>query len=198
MSAFNVEVSGGGSVRLPTAGKYCDRDIVVQATGGGDGKLPGMVERKVEFELTADELGQITAVGSHAFYYHGKLTAISLPVTVTDIERNAFEYCSALASVTLNEGLKTIGSRAFIYCYALKSITVPGSVTDISVTAFSNCSKLERVIMRGTVPPTVAENSFNSCSKLTQIIVPTGCGAAYRSATNWSKHADIIVEEGEA
>ena len=34
MSEFNIEVEGGSSVRLPTAGKYCDRDIVVTATGG--------------------------------------------------------------------------------------------------------------------------------------------------------------------
>jgi hypothetical protein len=35
MSEFNITVEGGKSVRLPTAGKYCDRDIVVTATGGG-------------------------------------------------------------------------------------------------------------------------------------------------------------------
>ena len=34
--SFNIEVESGKSVRLPTAGKYCDRDIVVTATGGGD------------------------------------------------------------------------------------------------------------------------------------------------------------------
>lgn len=40
--SFSVEVAGGTSVRLPTAGKYCDRDIIVTATGGagGDPALP--------------------------------------------------------------------------------------------------------------------------------------------------------------
>lgn len=33
--SFNITVEGGTSVRLPTAGKYCDRDIVVTAEGGG-------------------------------------------------------------------------------------------------------------------------------------------------------------------
>lgn len=32
--SFNIEVQSGSSVRLPTSGKYCDRDIVVTATGG--------------------------------------------------------------------------------------------------------------------------------------------------------------------
>lgn len=34
MSAFNITVEGGKTVRLPTAGKYCDRDIIVTANGG--------------------------------------------------------------------------------------------------------------------------------------------------------------------
>lgn len=34
--SFNIEVEGGTSVRLPTAGKYCDRDIVVTAQGGAE------------------------------------------------------------------------------------------------------------------------------------------------------------------
>lgn len=33
--SFNFEVEAGKSVKLTTAGKYCDRDIVVSATGGG-------------------------------------------------------------------------------------------------------------------------------------------------------------------
>lgn len=40
MSEFNIEVAGGSSVRLPTAGKYCDRDIVVTATGSSGGTTP--------------------------------------------------------------------------------------------------------------------------------------------------------------
>ena len=36
MSAFEFSVESGKTITLPTAGKYCDRDIVVTATGGGD------------------------------------------------------------------------------------------------------------------------------------------------------------------
>lgn len=35
--SYDITVEGGKSVRLPTAGKYCDRDIVITATGGGSG-----------------------------------------------------------------------------------------------------------------------------------------------------------------
>ena len=33
--SFNITVEGGKSVKLPTAGKYCDRNIIVTAKGGG-------------------------------------------------------------------------------------------------------------------------------------------------------------------
>lgn len=32
--SFDITVESGTSVRLPTAEKYCDRDIVITATGG--------------------------------------------------------------------------------------------------------------------------------------------------------------------
>lgn len=35
MSEHNITIEGGTSKRLKTAGKYCDRDIIVTATGGG-------------------------------------------------------------------------------------------------------------------------------------------------------------------
>lgn len=39
--SFNIEVQAGTSVRLPTAGKYCDRDIVITAIGSGsNSRLP--------------------------------------------------------------------------------------------------------------------------------------------------------------
>ena len=53
MSAFNIEVPGGKSVRLPTAGKYCDRDIVVTSLVDegtyNDGYVNGVQAEHVRF-----------------------------------------------------------------------------------------------------------------------------------------------------
>jgi hypothetical protein len=43
--SFNITVEGGKSVRLKTKGKYCDRDIVITAEGGGGGDLPAGYSR---------------------------------------------------------------------------------------------------------------------------------------------------------
>lgn len=57
MSEFNIEVAGGTSVRLPTAGKYCDRDIVITATGGGGSTEPDPRDeyQRVEYIESAEE-----------------------------------------------------------------------------------------------------------------------------------------------
>lgn len=57
MSTHNITVEGGSSVRLPTAGKYCDRDIIVTATGGGGSTEPDPRAdyQRVEYITSAEE-----------------------------------------------------------------------------------------------------------------------------------------------
>lgn len=60
MSEHNITVEGGSSVRLPTAGKYCDRDIVITAEGGSGGGqiyVDAVVEVKVGETITLASLG---------------------------------------------------------------------------------------------------------------------------------------------
>lgn len=57
MSEFNIIVDGGSSVRLQTAGKYCDRDIVVTATGGGGSPdLPPEYKRVDYIQFTGEQI----------------------------------------------------------------------------------------------------------------------------------------------
>lgn len=54
--SHNITVEGGASVRLPTAGKYCDRDIVITATGGGVVEPdPRDLYQRVEYIESAEE-----------------------------------------------------------------------------------------------------------------------------------------------
>lgn len=56
MSTHNITVQGGTSVRLKTAGKYCDRDIIITATGGGATPVdPREPYQRVEYIESAEE-----------------------------------------------------------------------------------------------------------------------------------------------
>ena len=65
MSEFNITVEGGTSVRLPTAAKYCDRDIVITAkSGGGDGDLPSGYTKVDFIEFSGKQLVDTGIVGN--------------------------------------------------------------------------------------------------------------------------------------
>jgi hypothetical protein len=103
MSEFNITVEGGSSVRLPTAGKYCDRDILVTATGGG-GTTPA---NPVIEPLSVTENGTYTAPNGVDGY-----SPIEVNVPIPDgyikpsgtlsIEENGTHDVTDKASVSVN------------------------------------------------------------------------------------------------
>lgn len=118
--------------------------------------------------------GYVTAVGQQALDY-SKLTGITIPESVTEIEQWAFQYSKSLATVTFagTPALTTIGSRAFNSCEALTSFAVPASVKTIGASAFSNCSELTTFTFAGT--PTIisiGNSAFSDCDKLTDFTIP--------------------------
>lgn len=53
--SFNIEIESGTSVRLTTAGKYCDRDIVITAIGSVAEPDPRDQYQRVEYVESAEE-----------------------------------------------------------------------------------------------------------------------------------------------
>ena len=177
-------------------------------------KLPQVVDKSVT-TITADDLAGateigkyafsycsnltsvtipegVTSIGSYAFYYCGDLTSITLPSTLTSIGPSAFYYCGDLTSITLPSTLTSIGPSAFYRCGGLTSITIPEGVTSIGNSAFQYCTSLTSMRVEATTPPTLSNKNAIS-SATTQIQVPMASVEAYKTATNWSNFADIIV-----
>lgn len=138
-------------------------------------KLAQIVERSVS-EVTENDLLGAETIGYEAFTNCVFLKSIALPNTVREIEHYAFYYCDALPEIVIPSSVKAIGKGAFSYCYALK-----------------------KVVVKAKTPPQIAgggiDNAFYYCNALEEIIVPIGCGDAYKRATNWSVYGDYIVEE---
>ena len=164
---------------------------VLDIQTGGTNKLPQVVDKTVT-TITADDLAGVTEIGVYAFCLCSSLTSITIPEGVTSIGDWAFRDCSSLSSITLPGTLTSIGNNAFINCSNLTSITIPESVTSISLGAFQSCSSLTSMRVEATTPPTLSRTSAIS-SATTQIQVPMASVEAYKTATNWSNFADIIV-----
>lgn len=118
------------------------------------------------------------------------MTSITIPNSVTSIEKSTFENCSALTSVTIPDSVTSIGDFAFGGCSGLTSITIPDSVTGIEWYAFRDCSGLTSI----TIPESVTSigyGAFEDCSALTSIIVKNPDCEFYDSNYTISENAAI-------
>lgn len=103
----------------------------------------------------------VTAIGELAFLAKYVIQSITIPKSVTTIDRLAFLLCSSLKTVTIltPSNLKTIGEAAFSNSTSLSSINIPDGVVSIESTAFYNCTALESLTVPSSVK-SIGEDAF--------------------------------------
>lgn len=159
-------------------------------------------------------LGEIEFLADLAFFNCTDITSVELPNSVISIGDSAFYGCESLISCVLPTQLELIDAMAF-YNTSLVDVEIPSSVQSIGERAFhcnagntNGPSLLKTVKMLSTTPPelvnttksdgTILWSNFGDLTvegcALEQIIVPTGCSAAYKAAEGWSTYANYIVE----
>ncbi len=183
-SLLYQKIKGEEAYRVIGLGNVSDYDIVIPSTYKG---LP------------------VTEIGEQAFSYHlnseersAYITSVTIPDSVTKIDKYAFRECIGLTSVYFGENsqLTTIGNEAFYSCRSLTSITIPDSVTSIGSGAFYGCSNLTSINIPDGVT-SIGSGAFYGCSSLTSITFPDNVtsidSAAFYGCNNL---ISITVAEG--
>lgn len=161
---FNVEVKDGKTVRLPTAEKYCDYDIVVTATSGDSDLAKQIVERTV-VSITDSS---ITKIGDYAFANCKELTDVNFPaVEGESIGSSAFSGDTSLVTADFPKLGKT-GFYMFQNCSSLKNVNMP-EVTDLRSNTFNGCSALEKIDLPKC--KAINGNVFFNCANLIAVIL---------------------------
>lgn len=192
MSEFNITVESGSSVRLPTAGKYCDRDVIVTATGGGGGGAEEEIAALLGNTMTVLNNSLVTSLRTRVCQAATKLVTVNLP-NVTSIGAYAFYQCSNLETVTLPK-LTTISTQTWYMCPKLKHADC-GQLGSITAQTFASCTALKALILRKTSSICTLSNangvSGSGIGKGTgYIYVPSALIETYKTATNWSTFAN--------
>ncbi|GHV78309.1 hypothetical protein AGMMS49944_01000 [Spirochaetia bacterium] len=82
----------------------------------------------------------LTDMEDKAFWY-SEITEMIIPGGVTTIGNASFQNCKKLATVTIS-GTATIGNFAFLECTSLASITISPALTSAGYGAFKGCTGL--------------------------------------------------------
>lgn len=123
MSDINITVDGGTSKRLLTAGKMCDRNILITATGGGGGDLP-----EEAYIITGNCMWRFSSPGGNWYF-----EALGNQLTSKDINHLGYAFSGnhyiTRIPCTLNITNCTDFQSTFSSCFELsESPKIRGSI----------------------------------------------------------------------
>jgi hypothetical protein len=174
--SFNIEVEGGSSVRLPAAGKYCDRDIVVTATGGTEAVL------LIQGKLTEWDIPDgVESIQAYAFYNNKGLLRVSVPHSVKTIGDHAFYQASKVHTLVLGDGLTELPKDGFGFMTSLKNITFPKNLESIGNYCFRAANGLTELRLPENLK-SIGMNGFWECRGLKTVRFPASLKAIGASA----------------
>ena len=131
-------------------------------------------------KITFDDSCPLTTISTFAFAYCYQLNSVTIPKSIETIDSYAFYYSNNIKYLIFahESKLKLINNNAFQQC-SIVSIQFPKSLITISNYAFSYCQELISISfdeLETTGTPqlkTLSPSSFISCSKLTNVRLPS-------------------------
>ena len=199
MADIEITVDGGTSKRLLTAGKYCDKNILVTATGGGEPEPPDDGKTRLYITIPANAMPdrppprnqvplyiQQTVANGVTIDWGDGTAPETLPgtgnVNTTHTYEQAGDYVISLdptEGCELGLGSDSLpycvmgstGNNGKIYCNMLQKAYIGKNVINIGYGAFAYCYSLILVIIPDTVT-NVDDYAFSSCYSLTPVAIP--------------------------
>lgn len=81
----------------------------------------------------------LVGIAHSSFAYNEKLLSVTIPETVTSLDKYCFYDCSSLKSVTIPESVTSLGSECFKYCN-LRPLLLKGRIRNIKSDSFKKLS----------------------------------------------------------
>ena len=155
----------------------------------GERAFAGAFTESESGRLDLSRASALRTIGKDAFRACNTLTALTLPVNLTEIGEGAFSECYNLTgTLTLSASLTTIGAGAFYNCKNLTgTLVLPASLTQLGERAFMRCAALAGLDLSASrlagIGAEVFKESLSSVSGISaRLAVPTGMSIIAASA----------------
>ena len=141
--------------------------------------------------LISVQMNRLKTIGNNTFVRCSKLEEVVLP-ELTRIAGGMFDRCTALRKVKCDKAT-SIDMNVFAQNSNLEVIDLLGGGT-LSAFAYSTIPKLKAFVIRETSKLTQLSNAgYTGFNAGTKVYVPDALVEQYKTASNWSTHADKIV-----
>lgn len=163
------EVLSAGAISANIFNDFCYMDylglpngisgISPRCFGSGSGLIEISIPKTVEY---IDQL---------AFCDNKDISVVDIKKgDMTRIGTCAFYNCSSLISISLPDNIETIDHACFRNCTSLREVMVPFGVDNLSGT-FYGCTSLKKVrIGHAEKPTTIGDNTFYRCASLKEVL----------------------------
>ena len=153
----------------------------------GDISIPPVAVRSYGNSYTVVEIGYMS------FSQCSGINSVTLPSTITLIDKRAFDSCINLTSITIPESVSEIRYGAFMHCKSLKSINFPQSLSNIPSSVCYDCKALEECRIPENVQ-SIGDEAFRDCSSLKSLYIPKSVSEiGERVIMNCSALASLVV-----
>jgi hypothetical protein len=131
--------------------------------------------------------------GDRVFYNNKKMPLDKLPPNLKNSGNYCYYNCALVSFSTIPKGITILWQNEYYGCKAITELTCEGNITQVSANCFTN-SGLKKISFPNNtqVPSLVGSTAFNN-TPLETIEVPSALLEQWKSATNWSAKASIIV-----
>ena len=156
-SAFSVPAQAvGGNCGADAKWELNDGELRITGTGAVTGR--GWSGQTGKIQTVVIENG-ITSMPENAFNGYSKLTSVTMPQTLTQIESFFCYDCPLLKTVVFSDALTMIPAYSFYRCSSLTGVQLPAKLTSVQKEAFSNCIGLKALSVPDGVQ-TIGEKAF--------------------------------------
>ncbi len=163
-----------------TVTETCTLRAVWSARDGGDFTFTaanGAVTLRT-YDGTADTLSvpaelaglPVRTLGERLFANNQTLREVTLPDSITKLEREVFAGCTALTSVSLPANLRDLPDRAFFGCTKLQTIVLPDTLQTMGEGCFADCTALTALSLPADVR--LSSYTFSGCTNLSDLTLP--------------------------
>ena len=157
----------------------------------------------IGFQPGSDEVGPFYQSPLTNIYVNRELVASESYATARDqTDEGIFStsFDDAVVTVTLQGNVRTISDYMFSGVQ-MQTIWIPQEVTSIGKSAFEGCSQLYGVTLAHSTPPTLGVDAFDGTllqdkdeTRWIALEDDTNIGL-FKTATNWSEYAGIIIKQ---